>query len=156
VQAVYKCPASRGGSLRQHSLLVLHTFSTYISIGLYNTRERAVPCVVTGQLADTPTRGLDDSRTGHLADWTTRGCHWRLCVLSFRSFGGICETASCPVRELAVRELAYPRVVQCRRALPCVALAAGSGGNAAFFSRQPQLGTGGFHCSKALPPACPC
>ena len=38
---------------------------------------------------------------------TTRGCHRRLCVLSFRSFGGICETASCPVRELA-----YPRVVQ--------------------------------------------
>jgi len=49
-------------------------------------------------------------------------------VLSFRSFGGICETASClvreltsprdvqsasrPVRELAIRELAYPRVVQ--------------------------------------------
>ena len=31
---------------------------------------------VTGQLADTPTRGLptrgqDDSRTGHLADWPT-------------------------------------------------------------------------------------
>jgi len=44
--------------------------------------------------------------------WTTRGCHGRLCVLSFRSFGGICETASCPVRELAIRELAYPRVVQ--------------------------------------------
>jgi len=61
--------------------------------------------VVTGQLADTPThrlptRRLDDSRTGHLADWsthgldnswtgqvtewTTRGCHWQLCVLSFR------------------------------------------------------------------------
>ena len=95
--------------------------------------------VVTGQLADTPTRGLDDSRTGHLADWstcgldnshtgqvadwTTRGCHRRLCVLSFGSFGGICETASCPVRDLCsprvdqsarcpVRELAYPRVVQ--------------------------------------------
>ena len=28
---------------------------------------------VTGQLADTPTRGLDDSRTGHLVDWSTRG-----------------------------------------------------------------------------------
>jgi len=27
-------------------------------------------------------------------------------------FGGICETASCPVRDLAIRELAYPRVVQ--------------------------------------------
>ena len=29
--------------------------------------------MVTGQLADMPTRGLDDSRTGHLADWTNRG-----------------------------------------------------------------------------------
>jgi len=29
--------------------------------------------------------------------WTSRGCHRRLCVLSFRSFGGICETASCPI-----------------------------------------------------------
>jgi len=34
--------------------------------------------ITTGQLADTPTRGLDISRTGHLADWTTRGCHRRL------------------------------------------------------------------------------
>jgi len=30
-------------------------------------------------------------------------------------FGGICEIANCPVHELAVHELAYPRVVQ----LPC-------------------------------------
>jgi len=57
---------------------------------------------VTGQLADTPirglpTRGLDDSRTGQLAYWTTLRCQRRLCVLSFRSYGGICETASCPV-----------------------------------------------------------
>ena len=28
---------------------------------------------VTGQLADTPTRGLGISRTGQVADWTTRG-----------------------------------------------------------------------------------
>ena len=40
---------------------------------------------------------IANSRSGRLADWTTRGCHWRLCVLSFRSFGGVCETASCPV-----------------------------------------------------------
>ena len=31
------------------------------------------PEVVTGQLADTPTRGLDNSRTSQLADWTSRG-----------------------------------------------------------------------------------
>ena len=51
------------------------------------------------------TRGYANSRitnswTGRLADWTTRGCHWRLCVLSFWSFGGIYEIVSCPVREL--------------------------------------------------------
>ena len=78
--------------------------------------------VVTGQLADTPTRrlpthGLDDSRTGHLADWstrgldnsrtwqvadwTTRGCHRRLCVLSFPFW-----------RHLRDRELSSPRLVQ--------------------------------------------
>ena len=51
----------------------------------------------TGRLADWSTRGLDNSRTGQVADWTTRGCHRRLYMLSFGSFGGICETASCPV-----------------------------------------------------------
>jgi len=58
---------------------------------------------------------IANSRTGRLADWTsrvldksrTRGCRRRLCVLSFRSFRGICETASCPVRELT-----SPRDVQ--------------------------------------------
>jgi len=44
---------------------------------------------------------IANSRTGRLADWATRGCHQWLCVLSFRSFGGICETASCPVCDLA-------------------------------------------------------
>ena len=44
--------------------------------------------------------------TGQLANATAN------CVLSFRSFGGICKTASCPVRKLAIRELVYPRVVQ--------------------------------------------
>jgi len=72
---------------------------------------------VTGQLADTPTCGLDDSRTGHLADWstrgldnsrtgqvadwTTRGCHRQLCVLSFPFW-----------RHQRDRELASPRLVQ--------------------------------------------
>ena len=46
---------------------------------------------VTGQLADTPTRVLDKSRTGKLADATGD-----FACLVF-AFGGICETASCPV-----------------------------------------------------------
>jgi len=56
------------------------------------------------QLADWTTRGLDNSRirrTGQVADWTTRGCHHRLCVLTFRSFGGMRD-----------RELSSPRLVQ--------------------------------------------
>ena len=55
--------------------------------------------MVTGQLADTPTRGLptrglDKSRTGQLAD----DIGDFVCLVFL--FGGICETASCPVREL--------------------------------------------------------
>ena len=64
----------------------------------------------TGHLADWSSRGLGNSRTGQVADWTTRGCHRRLCMLSFRSFGGICKTASCPVRDLS-----SPRVDQSAR-----------------------------------------
>jgi len=71
---------------------------------------------VTGQLADTPTRGLptrglDDSRTGHLADWSTRGLDNSrtgqladaigdfACLVIL--FGSICEIASCPVHDLS-------------------------------------------------------
>jgi len=70
------------------------------------------------QLTDWTSRGLVNSRTRQLMYWTTCGCHQQLCVLSFRSFGGICETASCPARELAIRELAYLQVVQLPTALP--------------------------------------
>jgi len=69
------------------------------------------------QLADWTTRGLDISWTGQLADWTTRVLDKSrtgqladatgdfACL--FFLFGGICETASCPVRELT-----SPRLVQ--------------------------------------------
>jgi len=46
----------------------------------------------TGRLADWTSRGLVNSRTRQLAYWTSRG--------------------QCTVRELAIRELASPRVVQ--------------------------------------------
>ena len=54
--------------------LFLQSYVTYL---LFTQKFRLVASV-TGQLADTPTRGLptgglDDSRTGHLADWSTRG-----------------------------------------------------------------------------------
>jgi len=56
-------------------LLSLNIFSTAaLNAGTLN----ALSAGVTGQLADTPTRGLptrglDDSRTGQLAYWKSRG-----------------------------------------------------------------------------------
>jgi len=74
------------------------------------------------QLVDWTSRRLVNSRTRQLAYWTTRGCHPRLCVLSFPfwrhlrdrelSSPRLDQSARCPVRELAIRDLAYPRVVQ--------------------------------------------
>jgi len=58
----------------------------------------------TGHLADWSTRGLDNSRTGQVADWTIRGCHRRLCVLSFPFW-----------RHLRDRELSSRRVDQSAR-----------------------------------------
>ena len=92
-------------------------------------------CVGTGQLADTPTRGLptrglDISRTGQVADWTTRGLADAAKRTKTKQAKSPVASASCPVRELSsklrelfsprdvqstsrpVRELAYPRVVQ--------------------------------------------
>jgi len=60
----------------------------------------------TGRLVDWSTRGLDKSWTGQLAD-----AIGHFACLVFR-FLAIRETASCPVRNFPVHELAYPRVVQ--------------------------------------------
>jgi len=58
------------------------------------------------------TRGYANSRTGQVADWATRGCHRRLCVFIFRSFGHLLrprvvqsaswQSASCPVTSSTV------------------------------------------------------
>jgi len=65
---------------------------------------KTLAAVVTGQLADTPTRGLDISRTGQLADWTTRG---------------LADAAKkeSKTRKVAdgIREMSSPRVVQSTR-----------------------------------------
>jgi len=47
---------------------------------LMHRKTKTVTTAVTGQLMDTPTRGLptrglDISRTGQVVDWTTRGCY---------------------------------------------------------------------------------
>ena len=72
---------------------------------------------VTGQLADTPThglptRGLGDSRTGQLADATDDFACLVFVLLAASASPRVVQSATCPVRELAIRELAYPRVVQ--------------------------------------------
>ena len=61
---------------------------------------------VTGQLADTPTRGLDDSRTGQLADATGDFACLVFVLLVASAIPRVVQSATCPVRELA-----YPRVV---------------------------------------------
>ena len=92
----------------------------------------------TGHLADWSTRGLENSCTSQLMDWTSRGldnsrsrrcCQTgKLSMQSRRWHPRVVQSASClvreltsprdvqsashPVRELAIRELAYPRVVQ--------------------------------------------
>ena len=89
--------------------------------------------MVTGQLADTPTRGLptrglDDSWTGQLADATRyfaclvfvllaasaspRLVQYTSCLVRELTSPRDVQSTSRPVRELAIRELAYPRVVQ--------------------------------------------
>ena len=67
---------------------------------------------ITGQLADTPTRGLptrglDDSRTGHLADATGDFACLVFVLLAASARPRVGQSTKCPVRELA-----YPRVVQ--------------------------------------------
>ena len=100
VPEIFHAETTKSDRQRQKELYLMQ-FTVRIK-----NKQNAAPCGVTGQLADTPTcglptRGLDNLRTGQVADWTTRGCHQRLCMLSFRSFGCICETMSCPVREMS-------------------------------------------------------
>jgi len=92
------------------------------------TAAASVRAEVTGQLADMPTRGLDISRTGQLADWSPRGLvNSQTGQVADWTTRGLADAAkrtktkhakspvastSCPVRKLAIRELAYPQVVQ--------------------------------------------
>jgi len=66
----------------------------------------------TGRLADWSTRVLDKSRTGQLADAIGDFAFLVFVLLAASASPRVVESATCPVRELAIRELAYPRVVQ--------------------------------------------
>jgi len=79
---------------------------------------------VTGQLADTPTRGLptrglDISRTGQLADWTSRGLDNLRSRMPPKRKTKLAKSpmasAGCPVRDLSSSELSSPRVDQSAR-----------------------------------------
>ena len=61
------------------------------------------------------TRGYANSRTGQLADATGDFACLVFVLLAASASPRVVQSATCPVRELAIRELAYPRVVQ----LPC-------------------------------------
>ena len=86
--AKYNVQVTRGfaprpiwGLIVLRSLLPLPPFFLMLPATLWTAE--VIVSLVTGQLADMPTRRLNDSRTGQVADWTTRGWHQRLCVLSF-------------------------------------------------------------------------
>jgi len=68
--------------------------------------------MVTGQLADMPTRGLDISRTGQLTVSQMPPKERKLSTQSRWWHLRVDQSTSRPVRELAIRELVYPRVVQ--------------------------------------------
>jgi len=97
--AIIRVPVKLGN----HYLSPRVVFTDRVTKGSWTTR--GLP---TRRLVNSWTRQL--AYTGQLADWTTRGCHRRLSVLTFRSFGGICETASCPVRDLSSPRIGNPRV----------------------------------------------
>ena len=71
---------------------------------------------VTGQLADTPTRGLDDSRIY----WTSRGLDnsrmprataaRRFVLLAASARPRVVQSATCPVREMSSPRVGNPRV----------------------------------------------
>ena len=91
-----------------HSLNIYVIFQCILTDVSYSS----LLLLVTGQLADTPTRGLDDSQTGHPPDWSTRGLDNSRtgqvadATIDFACLVFACETASCPVRDLS-----SPRVV---------------------------------------------
>jgi len=72
----------------------------------------AAAALVTGQLADTPTRGLDKSRTGQLAVSQMPPKERKLSTQSCRWHPRVVQCASRPVRELAIRELSSNCCIQ--------------------------------------------
>ena len=104
------------------TLATMAEFCCTSTVQSKNSTYSLVPISVTGQLADTPTRelptrGLDNSRTGQVADWTNSRMPPATACLVFVLLAAfararVVQSATCPVRELAIRELAYPRVVQ--------------------------------------------
>jgi len=103
------------------SLLPFHTFVWHwLQCPNSLTLEIISECSVTGQLADCQladwmTRGLDISRTGQLADATGDFACLVFVLLAASAIPRVLQSATCPVtpvRELAIHELVYPRVVQ--------------------------------------------
>ena len=56
---------------------------------------------------------IANSRTGQVADWTTRGLADAAKRTKTKHTKSPVASASCPVRELAIRELAYQHSASC-------------------------------------------
>ena len=59
------------------------------------------------------TRRYANSRTGQVTDWTTRGLADAAKRTKTKHAKSPVASASCPVRELAIRELAHQRSASC-------------------------------------------
>ena len=84
-------------------------------IGYWTTRGYANSRIAnsqTGHLVDWSTRILDKSWTGQLADTIGDFACLVFVLLVASARPRVVQSATCPVRELAISELAYPRVVQ--------------------------------------------
>ena len=103
VSSVDKCDvvATRGVSSRRHAGVLGQITGQLADTPTRGLPTRGLDDSRTGHLADWSTRGLDNSRTGQVANWTTRGCHRRLRVLSFPFWRPqVVQSTTCPVREL--------------------------------------------------------
>ena len=65
--------------------------------------------MVTGQRADTPTSGLDDSRTRQLADATGDFSCLVFVLLAASARPRVVQSATCPVRELPSYHPIHPK-----------------------------------------------
>ena len=82
----------------------------YVHVWITRDEYLTVFITITGQLADTPTRGLDISRTGQVAVSQTPPKERKLSTQCRRWHPRVDQSARCPVRESSSPRVGNPRV----------------------------------------------